>query len=700
MSFTTTNPCDADDPFVLVHYDLAAAREILFADVVGLYRTTVGDVFTDIRIQYSADDVAWTDFGEPFAPGTDSINDNGRRRTGPVSARYWRVAKTGANDYNAALFTMDSFSLWEETAVLSDSRIVDHAFSVEQEYALLFTDRNARVFKDGVYQADIRTNYDSDDLALMNWTQSLDTLITTQPEIPPMRIQRQGADDEWYGETLQFGFIPKYAFTLTVTKPAATLTPSAVTGQVTLTASVASFTAGHLDQFIWGNLGGARITQVVSTTVVKAVVITDFFDTSAMPSQTWTLETGYEDAWSSTRGWPEACIFYQNRLVLAGGGSLPNLVAFSRVAEYFNFDPSLALDDDAIIVVLQSDDVPAVFGLRADRHLQIFTSAAEYYLEQETNTVVTPRNVAFRRSTSRGLKRGIRPQNRSGSTIFLDRDGSAFREFVFTADTEGAYVSPNLSLLSAHLIDDPVDAAICRSGSRDQADTFVAVNTDGTLALAILMAEHEINGWVPWDTEGTYLRVGVIAGEIYTVVARTIDGAERRYFERFDPALYTDCAMTFAAAAGPTLTGLEHLEAAEVEARYDGFWELALTVAGGEVDISEAIVASGEVGLAFRPDVETLAPWKSGGDGPIVLDGMTRISRVTVSVHETQNLQVQGDNVEFRTFDQNVDDPIPEFTGTKIVDGLLGWTRDNKVAMTQDAPAPLTVRGIEYDVRS
>ena len=700
MSFTTTTPCNADNPFVLVHYDLGAATEVLFADVVGLFRTTSGVTFEDMFIQYSTDDVAWTSLGEGFAPGDDSINDNGRRRTGPVTARYWRVAKIGTNNYAGAFFTMDSFNLWETTADLSDSRIVDHAFSVEQDYALLFTDRNARVYKDGVYQADIRTNYESADLPLLNWTQSLDTLITTQPEIPPMRIQRQGADDEWYGETLQFGFIPKYAFTLVITKPAFTLTPSAVTGQVTLTASGASFTAASVDQFVFGNLGGARITEYVSTTVVKAIVIADFFSTAAMASQTWTLETGYEAVWSSTRGWPETCIFYQNRLVLAGGGTLPNLLALSRVAEYYNFDPGFANDDDAIVVILQSDDVPAIHALKADRHLQVFTAAAEYYLEQETNTVVTPRNVAMRRSTSRGIKRGVRPQNRSGSSIFLDRDGSSFREFVFTVDTEGAYISPNLSLLSAHLVDDPVDTAICRATARNQADSFFAVNTDGTLVVAILMSEQEVNGWSLWSTEGEYLRVGVVDGTIYTVVARTIDGAERRYFERFNADRFTDCALTFAAAAGPTLTGLDHLEAADVEARYDGFWETGLAIAGGEVDISEAVTTSGEVGLAFRPTVETLAPWKQGGDGPIVLDGMTRISRVTTSVHETQNLTVQGDVVDFRSFDSNIDDPIPEFTGTKIVDGLLGWRRDNKITLTQDGPAPLTVRAIEYEVQS
>lgn len=693
MAFTTTVALNAQDPYVVVHYDLGSAKEILFADAVGLRRTTAGNTFTDFRIQYSTDNVTFVDFGAAFEPFTNT-GGNTRRRTGPVTARYWRVAKTGANNYGGALFTLEAFSLWQSTADLSDARIVDHFFSHEQGYALLFTDRNARVYKDGVYQADIRTSFESEDLPLLNWTQSLDTLIATQPEVAPMRIQRQGSDTEWLSESLPFDYIPKYAFELVVTKPATTLTPSATEGVVTLTAGAATFTAAHEDQFIWGNYGGARITEYVSTTVVKAIVVVPFLDTTAIASQAWTLETGYEDVWSSTRGWPETCIFYQNRLVLAGGGELPNAVGISKVAEYYNFDPAQALDDDAIFMILQANDVPAVHGLRADRHLQIFTTNAEYYLEQGATSVLTPRNAAFRRTTARGIKRGLRPLNATGATIFLQRGGASFRDFVFT-DSEASYVAGDLSLFWAHLVDDPVDMAMRASQVQIEVDTLFAVNTDGTMAVC----NQQGRAGVLWTTDGLYKRIGVLDGEVYAVVERTINGAAARYFEIFDPDLYVDCGVEYSGAFA-TLTGLSHLNGETVKVRADSFWQADQVVAAGEITPADAVVATAQVGLEYTPLVETLAPWKNSQGGPIVLDGMTRIARVAASVQATQNLLVQGDFVDFRSFDSNIDDPIPEFTGTKIIDGLLGWQRDNKVVLTQNAPAPLTLRGIEYLVET
>lgn len=498
-------------------------------------------------------------------------------------------------------------------------------------------------------------------------------------------------------------FIPKWPFTPTRTKPVATLTPSATSGNVTLTASTGVFTSAHVHQYIEGNLGIARITAITSPTVVKAFVLTPFFDTSAIASQAWTILGGYEDVWSDARGWPLSCTFYQNRLVFGGAKSLPHAIALSAIGLYFDFDPGQALDDDAIFTVLQAkDEVPAIYHLMADLHLQLFTSAGEYYVPVSEDTPLTPRNFAARRTTGRGIRQECRPVNLDGNTLFCQAGGKAFREFIY-AGGEGpnAYQSPSLSFHWSHLVATPVDVTIRPSREQDDADLLISVETDGTIAAAIRMRDQGLNGASKWTTDGLYRGACSVDDDTYLVVDRTIGGVTRRYLEFVDESteLFVDCGVT-TTTPGTTITGLSHLEGETVVARADGFWHTGLVVSGGQITLPDAIVAEAQAGLDYTPLAETLPPWKAGQGGPVILDGMTHIARVDVSVVATQNLLVQGDFVDFRNFDDDIDDPVPEFTGTKIVDGLLGWQRDNKVVLTQDGPAPLSLRGIEYLVET
>ncbi len=70
----------------------------------------------------------------------------------------------------------------------------------------------------------------------------------THPDVAPIKIVRGGTDATWTGSTITFDSIPKYAFTAAFSNPAGTLTPSAVSGKVTLTASSAVFSAGNVNQ--------------------------------------------------------------------------------------------------------------------------------------------------------------------------------------------------------------------------------------------------------------------------------------------------------------------------------------------------------------------------------------------------------------------------------------------------------------------
>ena len=75
----TTARIGTADPYVAVRFDLGQPRAILFADAVDIALSD-GAASDEFRIQYSADDTAWSDFGPAFGVSgrAESV-----RRTGP-----------------------------------------------------------------------------------------------------------------------------------------------------------------------------------------------------------------------------------------------------------------------------------------------------------------------------------------------------------------------------------------------------------------------------------------------------------------------------------------------------------------------------------------------------------------------------------------------------------------------------------------
>jgi hypothetical protein len=132
-------------------------------------------------------------------------------------------------------------------------RMVSFEFSVSDSYMLIFTPARMYVFKDGALITNINGSgndylsvaaFTADILPEMNWVQSADTVILVHEDLPPYKIVRGASDSSWTASQLSFTFIPKFAFTLDTHQPNYTLTPSAASGNITLTASGATTDTG------------------------------------------------------------------------------------------------------------------------------------------------------------------------------------------------------------------------------------------------------------------------------------------------------------------------------------------------------------------------------------------------------------------------------------------------------------------------
>lgn len=585
-------------------------------------------------------------------------------------------------------------------------RLINFEFSVDDSYMLIFTHNRMHVVKDGVLITNINasgnnyltTSISGASLANVCWTQSADTMIIVHPDLQPQKLVRGATDADWTISAVTFDSIPLYAFTIAVSTPSATLTPSAVAGNVTLTAGSSVFNSGHVNQYVNASpQGRARIVEYVSGTVVKAVVEYPFFSTAAIASGSWELETGYEAVWSAGKGWPRTVTFHEGRLYFGGSKSRPSTIWGSKIGLFFDFVATEALDDDAVEATLDTNQLNIIVDIISGKDLQIFTTGGEFYVPQAGTEPITPLTFTFKNVSRNGTKPGTRVEQLETGTVYVQRQGKAINEFLFS-DSELTYITQRVSLLAGHLLKAPTRMALRRATSTEEGDLLLVTNqTDGTLAVFSVMRSQQVVAPSEFTTDGTFVDVQTDVSDIYVVTKRTFNGTNRYFVELFRDTLFTDCAFT-GASAGGVGSGLPHIGKA-LNVICDGVPQGNETVsAGGAVTFDRESVTSYEVGLPYTVYAKTM---------PVELQLQTgnrvsfkkRVVEINAIVDETQHLNVNNQPVPFRSFDNPLlDDPEPEFTGIKRINGVLGYSREQAIEVSQTLPLKMTLLGLEYKV--
>lgn len=590
-------------------------------------------------------------------------------------------------------------------------RLVPFQFSVSDSYMLCFTHQRMYVIKNGAVVTNINSsgnNYlaisslTSDMVDDMCWTQSADTLIVVHPDLQPIKLVRGGTDATWTVTTITFDSIPKWAFTLTITSSttlgAGHLTPSAVSGNVELTSQNSAFSASSVNQYINATpQGRARIVEYVSSTKVKAVTEYPFFDTSNIAQGNWEIESGYEDVWSSGKGWPRTVTFHEGRLFFGGSKSRPSTVWGSKIGLFFDFVPSESLDDDAVEATLDTNELNVITDIISGRDFQVFTTGGEFYVPQQGTDPITPLTFTFKNVSRNGVKPGTRVQSLESGSVYIQRQGKSVNEFVFT-DTQQTYITQRISLLAGHLLKGPQRIAMRRASSTDESDLLLMTNTtDGSMAVFSIMRSQQITAPSEFTTDGEFIDVGVDVTDIYCVTKRVFNSTTRYFVERFMDTLYTDCAFT-GGSAGGVGSGLPHI-GKSLNVICDGVPQSNETVsAGGAVTFDRESTTSYEVGLPVTVYVKTMPVDVRLQTGNRV-SFKKRIVEINAVLKDTQHMIVNDQPVAFRLFDNPLlDAPEPTFTGIKRINGVLGYSREQAIEIEQNLPLKMTLLGLDYRV--
>ena len=673
-------------------------------------------------------------------------------------------------------------------------KLIPFQFSRTDTYLLAVQGGFIKVYKNDVFQVSVSAaDITSAMVPDLKYTQAVDTLIIVHQDMHPKRLVRN-SDVSWTFEDVPLTNIPSYAFNPHTHYPQFAITPSAVDGNITITASsytsdtgtaqggssttiilkaATSFTGtktpvgmtlhltsgtgsgqyrhvhsydlgtktitiddtwdtapdattgykvvpygppsiGELiNRTIGSSQGQARIVSVVSDHVVDAIVTIPFFDASVMdnsvfpfPGQTlsvWNADTGYVTTWSDALGWPRTAAFYEGRLYFGGTALRPNTIWGSKVAQYFDFEQGTGLDDESVEATLNVNEFNEVTNLNAGPDLQIFTSGGEFVVIQEASQPVTPATFMVKPQTQIGSKPGLPVVNIGGSALFIQRQGQSLVSMQYNQEQGGYGILP-LSTLSSHLLKTPIDMARRRAVSTDEADQIYILNeADSSITLYSILpdqnviAPSRIELGVTNPSQYTFVSIAVVVSDVYVLVKYdpglmgvNVEG----HILKFDSSVFTDYAVTGTSASSGTMNQPNVNNPVKVIG--DGVVE-GSTKTGPTVNFDRTY-STWEFGIDFDVEIKTMPVEPRLASGS-VFGLKKRIVQVDAPVYESQNMVINNQPVAFREFGAGIlDAPVAEFTGTKTVRGLLGFSQTSQITVTQSVPLKLTLLGLEYRV--
>lgn len=689
-----------------------------------------------LEVQYKDGLGAWQTFGQAADLGT--ILRTRRFGVGPrqgVTAQEWRVVKVGAADMTGAVVALDAVRFWAEGEDASPVRLYPFAFDIDtQRYVLVATAGNIEVYNDGARVASIATPYGAEQVRVVSKVQALDTFLSFHVDVAPLRITRQGAHSQWDSRAVTFSVIPVFDYTgarlggvnevqqirfdsysngETFNIHLEEFTTSSIIYSNVAATMIASLIAG-LEALSNVGAGGVAITETSADTYRVEFVgqnrcedIAEMAPVSIVTTAggvfAATLTEGVEGGEaviSDTRGWPSCGAFYQSRLWLGGLRSRPQTLLASRLGDFFNFDTKGRPTAAAIDQDLDTDEATIVMAIYPGRHLQIFTSSAEFYLPTEPIVPPTP----IKQTTRRGVQLATPQAFMDTSTIFVTRGGDGLAQFQFDLN-QGSYSADYLNVMAPHLVAGVVDMAFRRARGPKETDLAIMARDDGVAAVMMALLAQSVVGVTRWTTQGLFVAgVGDIAGEVHVAIQRETPDGPEVFLERLDDDAMLDSQvlLTLAEDDDPlTSAQVPHLDGFTVDLYIDGSDAGTALVVDGVVAFPAPALRQAAIGCHFEPH-GVLLPFALETDPRPLADQDERIGQMAFllgpTVHLTAGLyghrQWAVPLKRRASAVLDAGDEVNAFAGWTSLKEIPGFSETGQLEFRQTRPGPLTIKQI------
>lgn len=559
------------------------------------------------------------------------------------------------------------------------------------------------------YVQDLETPYISDQLMYVDYSRDNDSLILTHGSYPPARIFISDYDPLTFSyEVLDIYPLPGYDFGKVLYNSytvALSVSGSDLTFEITAPSGATGFTTEWIGGQIQGpgsgsgdisSIGFAIITDVSnsgSTTTFTATVQSAFLTTDYPISGSQYVIL--QPAWNSTLGYPSKVLFFQNRLWLANTESLHTTIFGSKIGQPVNFDVGAGLESDAIVYNIGIKDAGSILWLNGGKQLEIYCENIECVCPQDQNSALTPGSFSIRQQSSYGSSPKLKPISYLNDSYFCSKTGKAIVNFHFNG-VGLAYSSTPVSVVSSHLVKDPVNACLIR-GSVDKQDNFIYfLNPDYTLTSFQFAIEKKLAALTPivFQEDVQTVDIVTILNSIYILKYYALN--EEYIIEQFSSNLYIDFAKLTETDSDGLITGLDEYNGYNVQVVIDNQDYGQYMVEGGEITVRNVDdEEDATVGLLYNNEVIPMNYYA----GNATYAYFKQVSRIYVDYYQSLDFSINGKLVNYQYFsDIQQGIPIGPRDGTAIVAPVDGFNRFSNLTITQNSPFALNITGITYEV--
>jgi len=409
-----------------------------------------------------------------------------------------------------------------------------------------------------------------------------------------------------------------------------------------------------------------------------------------------------QGAFSDDQGFPVACAFHQERLILAGTSSQPQRWWGSQRDKFKHFETGDE-DSEGLDFTISSAK-GAIQWVASQQGLMFGTSSGEFTANATSSTAaITPTNIRIQRSGNYGSKR-IAPVSTNNIVLFVDRIGRHIRELVYNFG-EDNFLAVDLTVFSDHF----TESGIVQLAYQQSGPILWAITADGKCIGMTYERDQNVAGWFELKTSGTFESVATIYGttedEVWFLCKRTVNSATVRYIERFktgygamsapgwetaDEGFYVDSGVT-ASGSSTTLSGLDHLETETVQVWGDGVYLGTAVVASGAITLPGGVTATTRTaGLQYTSLIEPMVIEEPTQEGTSQ-GRLKRVDGVDVYVYASGDFEYAdaSDGTFYTKTIQPADGEL--YTGWVTLKGIGRFSRDSTFVLRQQMPGPLTV---------
>lgn len=767
-------------------------KTVSFIDLVGI-KFSEDVTSTEFLLESSTDGSTWgadgTNEQSIVVPKITNFEQDMRLKVDiPVSTtggpntfvrRYWRLVRRASTALGTAYMSIKDVNFYElDTANISEDYKL-HKFEVSKDdsFLLFFQPSNLRIFRvtdtATTYLQDINhglgTNYPNRVASNEN------VLLLFNKDVAPRRlVYDYNNDGLFYYDTPTFTNIPRYDFddrnspakvdaVVSVTfhnnYSAGNKYQLEINGTISKeivyhgdanadeqSATASSMQLNLQEMPVFGD-AGITVTRTDTdeyTITMSGESANNYDQMTGFPTSGTTSplsfgdytrgNDGKEAIWSSTRGYPNLGVFAQGRLWIGGTRDKPQVLLASEAGNYFDFLVDKGEANEGFLFTINGSK-SAIVDVTGGRGVTVFTEGAEYSI-----TGNTPATLDAQQQTQHGsFSADVPTLALDGTTLFVDRNGRTLRQFIFDYREEG-FRSVDMSVLSSHLINSPVDMDAVTAVSADDANYVFVINADGTAVVMNTLRDQDITGFTKFDQ----VRVAVDGSDIQgsnTDFAGTVDkykqvvavnnvlhvlcqtgGFPTSGYEFTLSRLTLDRLMDMSVKFEPQdlgggyyhpqyLTGTKHLSGFQLinvvagnsvlPPRYAAQYANVVELSDAERQLNVTI----EVGRNFVPTVKPMPLSTMMANGDNIQMALKRVDRMNLRVINSAGVNIDGVAVPVREFGDSGSSPLNTslVPSTGIIEdnnGGNGWGREVVPKITVPDPTPFHLLAIDYEISS